>query len=34
VLEFVKDNPGVAQINAFVQPKDYRDFDARNRDSG
>ena len=34
VLEFVKDNPGVAQINAFVQPKDYRDFDARNRDGG
>ena len=34
VLEFVKDNPGVAQINAFVQPKDYRDFDARDRDGG
>jgi spore coat polysaccharide biosynthesis protein SpsF len=34
VLEFVKDNPGVAQINAFVQPKDYRDFDARNRYGG
>jgi len=34
VLEFTKDNPDLAQINALVQPKDYRTIDARNGAGG
>ncbi len=34
VLELVKDNPDLAQINALVQPKDYRAFDERNQAGG